>query len=621
MVYLNQNPIQEEKDMKKIKKAFSLLLALVMVFSMAVSVCARDFSDLENHWAKSYMEDLNDRGFLSGYTDGTMKPDNSISTCESLVLLSRFYGLNDSEMKYVDEDFGAAVKAALPNNLQWAADELSLCRAANIITDSELKTLNFQNKIEKQLFSVFPIRAIGLEDEAKALTGASLNFTDKASINPSYLGHIQKLLDIGVIQGDTTNQFTPKATMTRAMAATMVSRGLDWLEKEDSDLSVDGYDGLARLEGILSYVGSSTVQIRGFDGMLREYKLSDSYEAKVNGVKKTLSTDHIGCYAKLSSLNGVINELSLTDSEDTYYIAGRISSVSTSTSGTTVKIYDLSDGDSVSFKITDESAALTLDGSKAAISDLRKGQFIVVKVENKALASMDAVSGNYELSCSFSSVSYGTTTLIRVIDQSGTVCVYPVSITDLPKVKRGEETISLDRLNSGDSIKLTAEDCELYSIASLVPQKNASGTLDTIKINSNGTWWTIKEDGGSSVTYEVDSYAAAHKGTKSIAISSIAVGDSVSVTIYGKTITAIELQSAASSSDKLTATVLDVSGSTITAVKDNKLVYISTSGATVFDTSTGKTIKVTALDVNTLITVYGSYSSGQNFKATSIVVE
>lgn len=608
--------------MSKIKRILSMVLALAVMLSLALPVSAKSFTDLDGHWAKSYMEDLNKRGYLSGYTDGTMKPEGAITGCEALVFLSRFYGLSDEELEYVTDDYGDIVDDALPASLSWAADEVAVCLAAGIVKESELKTANLQQKIEKQQLAVYLVRALGLESRAEANSGESLTFTDKADINTTCLGYIATLVDIGIIQGDTTNQFTPKVSVTRAMAATMVSRGLDYMEDEDIEPEVDGYTGLERLTGILTKVGSKTVQLRGFDGMLREYSLAKGYTVKVNGSKKSLSDDYEGCYAELGSLNGAITDLRITEDEDVAYLVGRISSVSEGKTENTLSIYDFAKEKSTKIKLTkDYDLNISIAGKDADFDELKKNQFVIALFEDAKLENMFVESGDYDMSGTVSSISYGTTVEFKLADKNGTIYVFPMAITDLPKVERGKTTITIDRLVEGDKVTVEVEDCQVDTIVSEASESAVTGTLSSITTTSDGTWWTITDEDGDDAKYQVDTAAGVYKGSKSISLSDIKIGDAVSVVVYGKVIAEIELKSAAVSSDKITVTVLAVEKKVITALLGNKLVYIDSSDAAIFNTATGKSMKLSELDAETIITVYGSYKSSANFEATSIVVE
>ncbi|MGG1518713.1 S-layer homology domain-containing protein [Paenibacillus oryzisoli] len=51
--------------------------------------------DIDSHWAKESIEKLQEAGLISGYEDGTFKPDSTITREEMVVMLSRVVNLNN----------------------------------------------------------------------------------------------------------------------------------------------------------------------------------------------------------------------------------------------------------------------------------------------------------------------------------------------------------------------------------------------------------------------------------------------------------------------------------------------------------------------------------------------
>ncbi len=51
------------------------------------------FDDLEGHWAKSYIEFAESKGWIEGYGDGTFKPDNEITRAEAVTIINRILEL------------------------------------------------------------------------------------------------------------------------------------------------------------------------------------------------------------------------------------------------------------------------------------------------------------------------------------------------------------------------------------------------------------------------------------------------------------------------------------------------------------------------------------------------
>ena len=71
----------------------------MLVSAISVSAAKVTFSDVENDptvsWAKPYISEMAELGYIKGYEDGTFKPNNTITKTEALLLLSRMLGVND----------------------------------------------------------------------------------------------------------------------------------------------------------------------------------------------------------------------------------------------------------------------------------------------------------------------------------------------------------------------------------------------------------------------------------------------------------------------------------------------------------------------------------------------
>ena len=47
------------------------------------------FTDTENHWAKDAIDKVASMGWVSGYSDGTFRPNNSITRAEAITIINR----------------------------------------------------------------------------------------------------------------------------------------------------------------------------------------------------------------------------------------------------------------------------------------------------------------------------------------------------------------------------------------------------------------------------------------------------------------------------------------------------------------------------------------------------
>ena len=605
------------------KRALSIVLAIVLTLSLSVSAFATTYSDLANHWAKTYMEDLASKGLLSGYSDGTMKPDNKITTCETLVLLSRLYTLSDTEIQMIQADYDTTVKGLVSPTLSWAYKNIEICLAAGIISLDELKSSSLTGDTTKERISVYIVRAMQLTSDASKLTSADLEFADVAKISSDCVGSIAELYKLGVVKGDDTNSFAPQTSVTRGVAATLLSRYLDYLESSNTSLVIGAYNGATRTTGIITSVSESSVEIRGYDGFTKVCSVSSDAEVTVNDTSKALSTTYVGCYATVTVKSGVVLKLAIDSDSTIKWLQGAASSVYVSTTANTLYYKNLTTGTITSYTVP-STATITRAGTSVLLSSIAANDFVTIKMVNNAVTAIYVAPSSSELSGTVTSITYGTTVTLIMTDSNGVEYSFLLDIADLPTIKRGDKTLSIDQLKTGNSITVVFASCKVASITASGTGGSVSGVLSSFTTSESGTVWVLNVN-GVKTTYAVDDYVSVYNGTTAISLSDIHVGDQVSVVVYGNTITDISLVSTTVSSTKVTGTVLkvDTTNQLITVLTaSNKLIYVKTSSVvSMIVASTGNYTYLTSIAVNSKLTAYGAYSDSKTFTAKSIIVE
>jgi hypothetical protein len=195
----------------RLKRLLSILLTLILICSLPLTALAATYTDVkDSDWSAQYISDLAQRGLLTGYSDGSFRPKNSMTIAETLAVLSRFYKLSPEVSGWLYSDYSDAVKSVVPSSLDWAYDELAVCLAAGIVTAAELSAMNLTENITKAQFAALLVRAIDMETEALYMADTELSFTDASLIPPSYLGSVALLAALQVVGGDEKNSSGPR---------------------------------------------------------------------------------------------------------------------------------------------------------------------------------------------------------------------------------------------------------------------------------------------------------------------------------------------------------------------------------------------------------------------------
>lgn len=123
-------------------------VTIVYRFSAPSYVGSDKFTDIANHWAAGYINALADSGLITGYMDGTFRPEQYITRAEAIVILNKLLGRDKisaddmlSEMKtWPDNKPGAwyyeAVQEATNSHIPAFREDGTECWT-EIIADNE----------------------------------------------------------------------------------------------------------------------------------------------------------------------------------------------------------------------------------------------------------------------------------------------------------------------------------------------------------------------------------------------------------------------------------------------------------------------------------------------------
>ena len=231
----------------KFRRLTATALALVMVLALwAAPASAVSFSDLTGHWAKADIEYLATQGIIKGYSDNTFKPDAKMSAAEALLFCARATNLDLTTKTAVARDYAAALKKILPESMvSWASEEMAICLATGIISETELSAMCNSGAINKEIsrenLCLYLVRAMQLEPLAQSQASYSLSFNDTALISAALQPYVYLLNMYGVIKGNDKNQFDPKGSVTRAAMATMLRRALDVMKEQGVSVELPAY--------------------------------------------------------------------------------------------------------------------------------------------------------------------------------------------------------------------------------------------------------------------------------------------------------------------------------------------------------------------------------------------
>lgn len=181
------------------------------------------FTDIENHWARPYIEGLLEKDIVSG-TDGShFEPDRQIRREEVVKIIVRAMNMAAVNAVSVYEDVKADgwyysyIVAAEKNGLVSGMSDTEFGIGRNIIRQ-DLAVL---------VARMLSMNGIMLDSEFHEV------FEDEASISDYAKDAVSALKNLGVVSGDDMNCFNPKSEATRAEVARMIAETIKLMDSEE----------------------------------------------------------------------------------------------------------------------------------------------------------------------------------------------------------------------------------------------------------------------------------------------------------------------------------------------------------------------------------------------------
>ncbi len=196
------------------KKVLSIMLtAALLLGAWATSYAGTDtsevsFSDLKSgNWAYKYVSPLTQKGIVKGYSDGTFKPNNTVTYGEFIKLCL---------VAKTGEDIGNAKMG------NWAKSYYDKALELGYFGETKIKESDLNKPIPRGDMALIVSSVLGdvkIENYSK-LEG------DLHDVNPTVKNDydIIKSYATGVITGYEDNTFKPEKTLTRAESSTVAYR-------------------------------------------------------------------------------------------------------------------------------------------------------------------------------------------------------------------------------------------------------------------------------------------------------------------------------------------------------------------------------------------------------------
>ena len=194
------------------KKIISMILITIIILSVfTVNADSIKLTDIQNHWAKSNIEQLISMGIVDGYLDGTFKPDNTLKFEEFIKML-----VTATEKEEIE----------VPQDEKWYQPYINIALDKNYIIKDNTKLIGAN--IDRKTMAETIYNLIASTDGMIKLSEKEIKFVaDRFSdlnISDEKVLHIASM---GIINGYPDNTYKPNNNLKRSEATTVILRILD----------------------------------------------------------------------------------------------------------------------------------------------------------------------------------------------------------------------------------------------------------------------------------------------------------------------------------------------------------------------------------------------------------
>ncbi|WP_159065803.1 S-layer homology domain-containing protein [Gorillibacterium timonense] len=173
------------------------------------------FTDIAGHWGENAIRNAASKKLITGYPDGTFKPNGAITRAEFTVMLAKAFGLKGtgSTLSFTDD---AKIGA-------WAKEAVAQAVEARIVSGYTDDSFRPNEHITRAEMAAMIARALKLPLDAESAT----SFADDAVIPKWAKAAVEAMYQLGIVNGRSSDKFVPNDTATRAEAVTMLLRAME----------------------------------------------------------------------------------------------------------------------------------------------------------------------------------------------------------------------------------------------------------------------------------------------------------------------------------------------------------------------------------------------------------
>jgi len=610
-----------------LKKILSAMLIIVIMASFitipALASIFPDVTETNYSWAVKPIEEMVKLSIIKGYTDGTFKPEKSVTKMEALVLVARILGFtNEDNKEFVQfaSEFYADGLAAYDIKYK---NEVAFLLYKNVLQESELYYYiggeNANLGLKRYEAAMLLTKAMGAEEEAKKAINTASPYTDSADIPATAKQYVNFVTEISLMNGmnktATKNDFVPMFEVNRAQIAVLLYRMMDILNEKITIGKIDSVDS-----------GNNTIMYTDLKGNQTGFTIlfDDKPIIKQDGYSVALGKLTAGSKIALVERDNEIYAIETLTVKGDEVFEGVVSSIYASNTASKITVYKLGETKTFEYPISSD-VAITYEGGKGSITDIKKTDYVVMQIKKDTVVSINATKKDRTIRGTVNAIIVDPDFVFEILLSSGITEKY--TIADEAKAKRNGTDVSVSSILVGDKVNITLAYEQIAVISATSTNFTATGIIDSITI---ATMPSIKIKGSDSkvTEYSVSRNTVYIIDGKEATIYDLRLNANVTVNVESETVVKIT-STAPTTSAAMTGVIESINKSygfftmsvtdPLTGQISTVQVFMKKTNLKVINSADGKEKTTNNLDVGMKISVTGAINTGA-FEATTIII-
>lgn len=400
-----------------LKRVFSLVLAIMLciTFIPMTTASAKTFKDVPtSHWAYTYINEMSNQGYISGYPNGTFKPRKNITFLEAMRFAAILTQYDDQALAAARQVWQSKVVAlGVP---KWAQDNVVKCLAKGVV---DMKTLEAAKKnkmfttdkaVSRVNLAEYFAKAMGVKSTDPVI---ALPFKDVKDIPEHLRAHVAGLIDAGVIspQGAGKGYFYPRQAVKREQVARMVYAALQYQAKNTNPVNpvnpVNPINPVTPVNPTPTVVTGTIkeISVTGITAIMlvndntangKVFSVDASTVITVDGSIGNISSLLVGQNVTVTanSALGVMQAKSINAKGVEFSLEGEVTNVDNSNKEIKISYTD-NNKNKVSrvFKV-DSNSSITINNKARSLYDVKNGSQVKATIRNDVVKTLDVTASS-----------------------------------------------------------------------------------------------------------------------------------------------------------------------------------------------------------------------------------